>query len=249
VNKDILVRDMVIRIHDDLLSLAHERRIAIKNESDSLEDYEIETIELNFKSTRLFSMYKKIYKYLQSHNLVLINQLFSILNDVVNLDDIPSVTSSFKVSHYNVYLSELGMPNTSFEKLSSISLIEHIEDIIDCLIEDYDKDESLEWLTKTEMQHLILLALYHDIGKISPLMSKYEISMSLSHEEKGELFISMIMEGGDFSDTTIRSLKRILKDMNMFVQGTSNSSVARFESYDNRSRVIELNRLAAKEKN
>ena len=141
------------------------------------------------------------------------------------------------------------MKESSFAKLSKVPLLDHIEDIVDLILLDDKKIDKEEWRTPTETEHLLLLALLHDIGKVLPLMQRYNISRNeMNHEKRSLVFVKMLAEGGNYGENINAQLKRVVANLEKIAEGSSNATVKRFLEYDEKSRVLEMEELLEKEK-
>lgn len=245
-------QEMIIKTHSYMLSMIHKRRL--EKESNIVNDstHEIINVEVKTDSEIIFRIFIKIYPYLKDGYIDFINKLISSLDSVKNIDNISSVTKKDEISLYQVELSSHNIAKSSFHKLSNITLLEHIEDICDCLIKDYTErniNGKEKWFTHTEFQQLILLALVHDIGKITPLMDMYGIAFNnKNHEERSYIFFEMFLEGGNFNENITQQLKRLLENLKKISNDKKDTNtIKRFLEYDIKARVLELSRLQKEE--
>lgn len=244
-------RDMIVKMYDDIFSLVHDMKVEKKELSG---EHEIKTVDVDLNSDGLFSIYKKIYKFMNKSNIDLVDKLFKILDSVGELDSASSVTTTHEISVYKTVLKDEGVKESSFAKLSKITLLEHVEDIVDCLVSDYEKnipgcDDYKEWFSIAELRHLLLLAIAHDLGKIVELMKMFEISLGdKKHEERSMIFMEMVFEGGKYDEVATKTIQRLNADLLRIVVGKNDTnSIIRFHGYDKQARIIELNRLAKTE--
>jgi len=137
-------------------------------------------------------LYEKFYHYFSGEYLEFVSSLFKIIDKVKDIEVIKSVTDIASISVYKSIVKKDNLPVTDYERLGRITLLEHVNDIVDFIIEDINDGRigKEDMLTESEGQHLLLLALLHDIGKIMPLVSLYGISKSNgSHETRSRIIL------------------------------------------------------------
>lgn len=247
--KNALRTEFLMRAFSSISQLIYERRRELEEQNEiDKSKYEVVEIEVEMRSEKLFNIYTKIYDYFEEGYLPFIDLFFKHIDFVENIEDIKSVTIN---KNHSLYKTKLGkdFDKTSYARLSDISLVDHIEDIIDLLIEDYEQNKrtsEMKWFSLAEMQHLLLLSLVHDVGKITPLMESMHINFSnKNHEERSSVFMQVLLESCEYSNELKRQLKRLYDNLNRIAEGKVNSTVERFIQYDSRARVLELDRLRA----
>lgn len=257
-----LKTEMLMKMYDDIFLLVMESREELTTREIDRSIYDVVSVEVELSSDGLFSIYEKIYKFFNEIHLEFINKLFSIIDSIPDIDLVSSVTNKHEISVYKTDFSEENFSETSYGKLSRITLLEHIEDIVDILMRKWELKESRkgvdnEWLSEAEMRQLLFLALFHDIGKSPELMKKYEINMSdKQHEERGHIFMEVMVENivdDSWNKDFQNEMKRLLKNLKKLAEGKisgkeTNSTLKRFHLFDKEARMIELGRLTKKER-
>lgn len=246
-----LETEVLMRIYSDLSSCIYENRKIKKEKNIDTSRYEIVKVEVEMNSEKLFKIYIKIHQYFVKGYLKFLDKLFEYLDSIDEIESIKSVTTKKELSIYQTKLPS-GFDTSSYARLSQITLLEHIDDIVTMIIDDYEKNRinnKLDWFTLSEMQQLILLALTHDIGKIIPLMESLNIDKGQkNHEERSAVFMQMFLEGGEYSENLKKPLDRLLGNLVRISTDNTNSMVSRFLEYDAASRIFELKKLNEREK-
>ena len=231
--------------------MIQNERVELNKKNIDPNDYDIVDVEVHVESKKLFELFEIYYQYFTGEYLSFVSSLFKIIDQVEEIESIKSVTSLASESIYNSLIKKSNLKKNDYVRLSKITLLDHIKDITILIVKDIeDREGDREALTESESQHLLLLALLHDIGKIMPLMSLYGIQKTEgTHEVRSRIFMDMIIEGGSYSETLLHPLKRIAKNLLNMEKGETNGTISRFHEYDKRARLVELLRLKDEDQN
>jgi len=133
---------------------------------------------------------------------------------------------------------------TSYEIAAKTLLLDHIYNIIELVVIDYEKSEANELedkdkISKNEILHLIFLALFHDIRKIISLMDKYNIGLDFSHEKRSFTFLEMFIEKYKKNDDIKRDMEKLSKNMQKLSNSDSSGTlIKKFYAYNKRAQSI-----------
>lgn len=249
--KDSLSIECYLMQQSDIMLLALNSKKKMEDE-----DVIIKEIIVHFENKKIIKIYEKIWKYFNTSMLPFLELILEQIDSVTDIEKVSSVTSTEEISLYKTRLKDIvNAEENSYDKLSKISLLEHIEDIVDLLIEHFEKVHNqegdiahpdLKWFTETEMMNLLFLAITHDIGKILKLMEANGIARRDStHEGRSVLFIEMFATEEDLTQEEEKSVDRLVKNLKKIESNSMDgTTVARFINFDSKARVIELQRLA-----
>jgi len=251
--------EILMKTFGAFFKVNHENRLqSLEKENLNLNCYDIVNVDVSFENEYLFLIFKKIHPYLRERYDSFIRKLFELLDKVDDIEKTSSVSTQDEISVYKVMFKDESFTPSSYDQLSKITLLEHIDDIVSELIQDYKKNELNrnteafdKTFTHTELEQQLLLAIFHDIGKIFNLMKKFGINFNdKNHEERGVIFLDILYEGDFLTDNEKKGILRLRGNMKLIAEkkiGTRNT-LKRFHKYDSRARVLELNRLIEGEK-
>ena len=163
-------------------------------------------LQILIKAGGYSQSYAELYKYL-FEELDTIDDVFEYSS--VSKKD--TVLQSGMTSMKQKYIEET---KDNYSHLKKVSLLEHIYGFILWTINDFEKGEKSE-LIKTPADRKIAIAfgIFHDLGKLAPLMTRNGIILGDSHEKKSLQYFEILVAraGGDLKDEPYLFLHTLLR--------------------------------------
>lgn len=150
--------------------------------------------------------YAKLFKY-----------LFEELDTIDDLFEYSSVSKKDTVvqeSMASVKRKYVEETKNSYNHLRKVSLMEHIYGFILWSVNDFEKGEKSKLLkTPADRKIAIAFGIFHDLGKLTPLMKQNGISLEDSHEKKSLQYYEILVAraGGDLKDEPYLFLHTLLR--------------------------------------
>jgi len=247
-NNNALIEKMSIKILSAIVSVIQERRVMTKEHGNN--DIEVVNVKLEVESDMIFKIFERIVPYVPKEYFDFFINFFLVLDSVKNIDKISSVTPR------NKYSNSSGIKNikeTSYDIAAKTTLLEHIANIVEMITVNYERTlsnelDEKERLSKNEFLHLIFLALFHDIGKIIPLMDKYGVGLDMGHEKRSLVFLKMFIETYKKDENLKKNMDSLEKNMQRLADYKTNTLLNKFHRYDENARLSEIKKLKTKEK-
>ena len=208
---------------------------------------EAKVVNVDIRHQKLFEVAQKAYVYIQYGMKQSFLDLIYEIDSVDDVDEIPSVTPQNSKESYGTIKVE-GADSSSYEALSRVTLLEHIEDIVDLVIKAYESNE--KDISASRAATMCMLAFLHDVGKILPLMKKRKYNyVSTTHEERSKMFFDDFFKEKKYGDIEMRFLERVRKVLDVLDGNKENANIdaKRFMEFDHMARTIELHRIIEEE--
>lgn len=206
------------------------------------------TIKVPIKNNTLFRIYKEMCPFVQDSYLPFVDAIMKVLDDVDEIENAPSVTTREEASVMRVRFRTENFPESSFDKISKVTLVQHILDIVLLIIDKHNDNINPNSGIKhdmtfsiAEVRQLLFLALTHDIGKLDNLTKKMKINFSdKNHEERSSIFFDMFIFDAKYGEHTMKQAKRVQENIKKMSCNEKNSTIVRFNEFDALARVKEL---------
>ncbi len=163
-------------------------------------------LQILIKAGGYSQSYAELYKYLFEE--------LDTIDDVFEYSSVSEKDTRVQSSMTSVKKKYIEETKNRFDYLRKVSLMEHIYGFILWTINDFEKGEKSE-LIKTPADRKIAIAfgIFHDIGKLTPLMKLNGIDAGDSHEKKSLQYYEILVArmGGDLKDEPYLFLHTLLQ--------------------------------------
>lgn len=213
-------------------------------------------IDCSIKNERLLELFVRLvtrgHKYHKLYTAV-----FHEIDAIPNAVSQPSISdrdlNAFNTDddHMHRYLK------VNYKLLERVRLIDHIENIADLMISDFDSDAEGMVKSALDLNMGLLLALFHDIGKFTKLMEARKIELKKGHEERGlEYFEYIVRSIGE--DPTKKPYAALHRSLDAHTKKPAGEKPKKddwttvLEHFDREARKLEVQKvreLEAKERN
>ncbi|MHC3995650.1 hypothetical protein ACXWTF_12570 [Thiomicrolovo sp. ZZH C-3] len=205
-------------------------------------------IEINLQSDELYDLFELVMEYADGYYDLLV-PLFEDM-DRYDVATAPSVSKRNK--------NDGKYKHGYYEVLYRVKLLEHIRSIINLMIEAYNsrREDGLKIESRNELALMMMVALFHDIGKMNKLMQALHIDLGMHHELKSLEYIKHLsgkVEGYSMKQKPLSSIIAIVghrvSEESARASGrqkepeTFNPNIKLFEQFDELSRDIEVEKM------